>query len=140
MYCKHCGKEIADDSKFCQHCGGKQLENDREANNDKTPLDNIISKLFSNINKKYLYLYAIWVVLNTILLCFGGERWYAIECFYPFTNYNSFRADYYDSTEYITYVFLIPLLILYYFQYWHEAIKKKFSRKPKKKEEDFDPV
>lgn len=21
MYCKHCGKEIADDSKFCQHCG-----------------------------------------------------------------------------------------------------------------------
>lgn len=26
MYCKHCGKEIADDSKFCQHCGGSQLE------------------------------------------------------------------------------------------------------------------
>ena len=25
MYCKHCGREIADDSKFCQHCGGKQL-------------------------------------------------------------------------------------------------------------------
>ena len=25
MYCKHCGKEIADDSKFCQHCGGKQF-------------------------------------------------------------------------------------------------------------------
>ena len=21
MYCKKCGKEIADDSKFCQHCG-----------------------------------------------------------------------------------------------------------------------
>lgn len=24
MYCKHCGKEIADDSKFCQHCGKAQ--------------------------------------------------------------------------------------------------------------------
>lgn len=23
MYCKHCGKVIADDSKFCQHCGGR---------------------------------------------------------------------------------------------------------------------
>lgn len=23
MYCKHCGKEIADDSKFCQYCGGR---------------------------------------------------------------------------------------------------------------------
>ena len=24
MYCKHCGKEIADDSKFCNHCGKPQ--------------------------------------------------------------------------------------------------------------------
>ena len=24
MYCKHCGKEIADNSKFCQHCGAIQ--------------------------------------------------------------------------------------------------------------------
>lgn len=23
MYCKHCGKQIADDSSFCQNCGGK---------------------------------------------------------------------------------------------------------------------
>lgn len=23
MYCKYCGKEIADDSKFCQYCGGR---------------------------------------------------------------------------------------------------------------------
>ena len=30
MYCKHCGKVIADDSKFCQHCGGKQtVESER---------------------------------------------------------------------------------------------------------------
>lgn len=26
MYCKHCGKEIADDSKFCQHCGKTLVE------------------------------------------------------------------------------------------------------------------
>ena len=26
MYCKHCGKQIADDSTFCQHCGGKVIE------------------------------------------------------------------------------------------------------------------
>ena len=24
MYCKHCGKKIADDSKYCNFCGGKQ--------------------------------------------------------------------------------------------------------------------
>lgn len=26
MYCKHCGKETADDSKFCQHCGKTLVE------------------------------------------------------------------------------------------------------------------
>ena len=26
MYCKHCGKEIADDSKFCNYCGKKVIE------------------------------------------------------------------------------------------------------------------
>lgn len=25
MYCKHCGKQIADDSTFCQYCGGKVM-------------------------------------------------------------------------------------------------------------------
>lgn len=34
MYCKHCGKEIADDSKFCQHCGERQF--DVESKNDES--------------------------------------------------------------------------------------------------------
>lgn len=28
MYCKHCGKEIADDSKFCRYCGTDLSEHD----------------------------------------------------------------------------------------------------------------
>ena len=27
MFCKHCGKQIADDSTFCQYCGGRQNSN-----------------------------------------------------------------------------------------------------------------
>lgn len=27
MYCKHCGKQISDDSTFCQYCGGLQTGN-----------------------------------------------------------------------------------------------------------------
>lgn len=27
MYCKGCGKEVADDSKYCQHCGIKLVNN-----------------------------------------------------------------------------------------------------------------
>ena len=30
MYCKHCGKEIADDSKFCRYCGTYLLGADNE--------------------------------------------------------------------------------------------------------------
>ena len=35
MYCKLCGKEITDDSKFCQHCGGK-LDNIEQWNSTIT--------------------------------------------------------------------------------------------------------
>ena len=125
MYCKHCGREIADDSKFCQHCGGK-LDNNVEVIKGDAPIDKIVSKMFSNINKKYLYAYAIWVVLNIILLCYGSGQSYATQQFYPFT-YWGFELDYYDSTEFITYVILIPLLVLYYIQYWHEPLKRKIK-------------
>lgn len=37
MYCKHCGKQIADDSSFCQYCGGK-LDNSTAGHKD-TPCD-----------------------------------------------------------------------------------------------------
>ena len=37
MYCKHCGKEIADDSVFCQYCGGElqELENEEKILREK---------------------------------------------------------------------------------------------------------
>lgn len=36
MYCKHCGKQIADDSSFCQYCGGKVMDESlsQESNTD----------------------------------------------------------------------------------------------------------
>ena len=85
MYCKHCGKEIADDSKFCQHCGGK-LDNVVEVIKDETHIEKKVSKLFSSINKKYLYAYIIWVIINAILLCLGNDD-YSTHKFYPFTGY-----------------------------------------------------
>ncbi len=26
MYCKHCGREIGDDQRFCSYCGARQQE------------------------------------------------------------------------------------------------------------------
>lgn len=36
MYCKHCGKQIADDSTFCQYCGGKVDAPAQEPKEDST--------------------------------------------------------------------------------------------------------
>lgn len=36
MYCKHCGKQIADDSSFCQYCGGKVDAPVQESKEDST--------------------------------------------------------------------------------------------------------
>lgn len=130
MYCKYCGKEIADDSKFCQHCGKNQQSIDNENSKDVAPIDIIVTKLFSNLNKKNLLVYIIWAVLNLILLCYG-ERGRGLDYFYPFTP-SGFQLCYYDSTEFITYVILAPLLILFYFKYWHEPLKKKVQEWNKK--------
>ena len=48
MFCKHCGKQIADDSTFCQYCGGNQrtlnLSTDNEHIDKIKPL-NISAKV-----------------------------------------------------------------------------------------------
>lgn len=99
MYCKHCGKEIADDSRFCQHCGG-----------------NITGPIRKN-NYSILFLYTIWVVFNLCLLLpstfYGASEW-----FYPFTKheesycyYSNFNENFYDGSEFVVYVILIPLAI-----------------------------
>ena len=56
MYCKHCGKKIADDSKFCQHCGGI-LEN------KKVPASFIPSNVPAQ-SKIYLCLFVIWIFIT----------------------------------------------------------------------------
>lgn len=56
MYCKHCGKEIADDSKFCNHCGKPQ--NDR----------NVSSKVF--FDKKTIKELAITIIFMIVIVSF----------------------------------------------------------------------
>ena len=63
MYCKHCGKEIADDSKFCQYCG-KSLES-----NTINYFESI--KSFISSNKKIVKIFI------GILICIAiGWIWY----------------------------------------------------------------
>ena len=53
MYCKHCRQEIADDSKFCQHCGGCQLESIEtdDTSKESAPLFIVKKKNWKGENK-----------------------------------------------------------------------------------------
>lgn len=120
MYCKHCGKEIADDSKFCQHCG-KSLATAELALTDKENYSRGGIMQYVVKNKQTFLVYAIWLVLNIILYILGQSPEYYIknqhDYFYPFTlnDYTTlFYVGYYDITEFIVYVILIPLLLYFY--------------------------
>lgn len=145
VYCKYCGKQITDDALFCQYCGEKQdvdtfsirkKDNKKELSSD---LRDVILVLFSERKKKYLILYAIWGVIHIICWMYGespsnsfNPQWR----FYPFTSRSIsdhyFNIDYYDGTEFLVYVFLVPLIAYFYFQYWHESLMIKIKEWKKK--------
>lgn len=147
MYCKECGKEIPENSKFCQHCGCRQSSNDNvQANKDVCtfPSDsgqsnqNIIINFLSK-NKKYTSIYTLWLIINIILFCFGEEyvenylNLYCKNFFFPFT-YTSeyfyqtkmFDARFYDVTELLFYCILFPLVL-----YFSITLIKKWKNKQK---------
>ena len=43
MYCKHCGKEIDNDSTFCKHCGGNQ---------NSQPTENVTNNVILKTNEE----------------------------------------------------------------------------------------
>ena len=147
MYCKHCGKEIADDSKFCQHCGGEldttsstPIVVSEPKNNEGivTTKGNESSAMFIFAkNKIYIILYVVWVIINILLLLqgeeniyeysHGGHRFKANEVFYPFTSNGyqtsySFNVKYYDWTEFLVYCLLIPLIVYILIMIWKSPI------------------
>lgn len=96
MYCKHCGKEIDENSTFCKHCGKSQGKG-----------------IKSQLQYSIFIFYVVWVISNFYLLM-GEKRDIASEVFYPFTKgYFSKNWDkyFYDFSEYVVYVFVIPFLI-----------------------------
>ena len=117
MYCKECGKEIANDSKFCQECGAKQ--------------DAILKKKshfnYSNFNvptwvEKYYPYYIFWVILNFICLIYYNKSSAARSYLFPFVTTD---LRYYDFSEFVTYTILLPIVILYVIKIYK---KRKISK------------
>ena len=113
MYCKHCGKEIDDNSTFCKYCGKSQ------GNAQK-----------GMAIKPVWIVYIIWTLANLYLLM-GGCKWdNASGYFYPFTShyehcdYYSWDNDFYDFSEFIVYVFIIPAILYVVYRRYNKQIDK----------------
>ena len=111
MYCKHCGQIIDDNSQFCSHCGKSQ----DNSNNSLT-------------KKPVWVIYFIWAIANLFLLM-GDKEADASDYFFPFTaNEHSYIGnwykDYYDFSEFVVYVGLIPIFLYVVYRRYNKQIDK----------------
>ncbi len=122
MYCKHCGKEIADDSKFCQYCGGNQetvnstskvdSEKSAETKNESKVIEiPTIKTNFSEKTKWIILAYSTWFIFHLYWLLAGDKSGSASEYFQPFSSKMGSSMSYYDITEFIVYIVGVPLAI-----------------------------
>lgn len=139
MFCKYCGKEIADDSKFCSNCG-RALEHFTVMG-----VHSMFAKIWSKFreHKKLGYIYGLWFSLNLGLLLLGNNgRWISYanplddyERHWTYLNPNSSfypengldDIDIYDIEEFVFYTFLLPFIL------WLGFLLYKYCRNKMKK-------
>lgn len=117
MYCKHCGLQVAEDSKFCQHCGGRQDTTDKgkpeHTNTSETKVKMEVNgeikatispslpkfngfRTFINTHSVFVICASIWIILNFILLSAGDDR----NGFWPHIYSHSETIWDHDTIEY----------------------------------------
>ena len=120
MYCKHCGKQITDDSKFCQHCGGNQEDttttSSTEVSSDSPSKEKVveiptIKANFSDTTKWWIIGCGIWLVINLYWLFAGDKSNSASENFQPFSEKMDSDCSYYDITEFIVFVIGLAFIV-----------------------------
>ena len=131
MYCKHCGKEIADDSKYCQHCG------DSQSQESKLEFNGLFASFVKN--KKIWLIYLIWLLINFVIFISGNIQHCDIHpqrAFFPFPlppvsrlyescRYDWFDIDSYDFSEFMVYCIIIPLIVYWVITYKDNIFKKE---------------
>ncbi len=83
MYCKYCGKEIKEESKFCKHCGNEIISKTEDTQQNYETIEKLkesvdkssdssfyIIDFFKNIIKKNNTGVMIWLIINTVLVTF----------------------------------------------------------------------
>ena len=138
MYCIECGALIPDNSKFCPHCGKKQIEGEpslkekiAEVIIEKEITRQVIEAHKSSIDKEFLKQamgwYLAWVLLHLGFLLIGADSilsdGYNDE-FVPFSKNSD--MDEYDIREFLVYnIFHLAIKIIWSMVRTQEKKKKK---------------
>lgn len=127
MYCKNCGQQIADNSRFCSYCGTLQKLPQNSANPQQIVSPQTIQKLEGvfgiNISKQVVGYYLVWFLLHLILLLINWKASdYANEIFWPFSEGS--ELENYDFSEFLLYT-LVPLIILVIVNLFKDPKEKK---------------
>ena len=143
MFCKNCGIEIADDSRYCKYCGAAQLQIGEPANgeqqhktkltieipNTKTPL--------SNKAKIGIAVYACWGLINFLCVyLYYTPLEEASEYFYPFMGEGYESIEDYDYTEFLVYTLIAPLALYVLRRLWRSLPKDDEEREARKKAQE----
>ena len=121
MYCKHCGKDIDDNSSFCKYCGMAQ-------NNTHT-VSNFNSLIDFIVNKPLLSSYLLWLIINLVCLCSGEKEGSHFNILYPkfsLLDEDYFNLYYYQITDFVVYSILIPLTMFFGYHYFKKVTSVKF--------------
>ena len=123
MYCKHCGKEIDDNSSFCKYCGKPQ---DNRVSTPNSLIDFVTKRPITSS-------YILWVIINVVCLSRGekvGEYYdllYPRFCLNTFWNrHDYFNLDNYQITDFVVYTFLIPLVLFLGYHYFKKVKSIKY--------------
>lgn len=118
MYCKHCGREIDDNSSFCKYCGKSQ---DNRVSTSNGLVDFVT-------NRPIVSLYILWVIINVVCLCRGDKNGEYYDLLYPrfCLDDDYFDLDYYQITDFIVYTILIPLVLFLGYHYFKKVTSTKY--------------
>lgn len=115
MFCKECGKEIAEDSKFCQYCGAK-LTTEKKLNITNNFVNNIVEhKILSLL----IIIYLLWVMSDSL----QGSTEFTLGDYNPVSD---FLIDFIQKG-------ILPLVILYLAVLLYRKYKDKLNHRLKKK-------
>lgn len=116
MYCKHCGREIDDNSSFCKYCG--------KAQDNRVSISN--GQIITNL--PIVSAYILWFIINIICLCSGEKDGYFESTLYPKFNYsNSLSLGHYQITDFFVYAIFIPLVIYLGYHYFKKVKSIKYG-------------